>query len=82
MVVDLAALDGRSPLVEQPAEGADKPGLALAALPEQDDVVPGDEGALEVRQDGLAESDDAGEGVSPLSQAASRFSLISSLTLR
>ena len=63
MVVDLAARDGRRPLVEQPGQGADQPGLTLAALAEQDDVVPGDQGTLEVGQDGLAEPDDAGEGI-------------------
>jgi hypothetical protein len=65
MVVDLAALDDRSPLIKQPAEGADQPGLTLAALPEQDEVVPGDQGALQVRQHGLPEPHDAGEGVLP-----------------
>ena len=63
VVVDLAARDDRRPLVEQPGEGADQPGLALAALAEQDDVVPGEQGPLELGQDGLAEPDDAGEGV-------------------
>ncbi len=63
MVVDLAARDGRRPLVEQPGQGADQPGLTLAALAEQDDVVPGDQGTLEVGQDGLAEPDDAGKGI-------------------
>src|SRR5579862_864738 len=65
MVVDLAALHGWGPLVEQPGQGADQAGLTLTALPEQDDVVPRDQGPLEVRQDGLAEPDDAREGVLP-----------------
>src|SRR6185437_10821312 len=68
VVVDLAALDRGRPLVEQAAQGADQPGLTLAALAEQDDVVPGDQGALEVRQDGLAEPDDAGKGILPRPQ--------------
>ena len=63
MVVDLAALDGRGPLIEQPGQGPDQPGLTLAAFAEQDDVVPGDQGPLEVGQDGLVEPDDAGEGI-------------------
>ena len=63
VVVDLAAFDDRSPLVEQAAQGADQPGLTLAALAEQDEVVPGDQGAFQVGQDGLAEPHDAGEGV-------------------
>ena len=65
VVVDLAARDGRGPLVEQPGQRADQPRLTLAAFPEQDDVVPGDQRALEVRQDGLAEPDDAGERILP-----------------
>ena len=40
---------------------ADQPGLALAALAEQDDVVPGEQRPLEVGQHGLVEPDDAGE---------------------
>ena len=63
VVVDLAARDDRRPLVEQAGQGADQPGLTLAALAEQDDVVPGDQGPLEVGQDGLAEPDDAGKRV-------------------
>ena len=65
MVVDLAARDDRGPLVEQPDQGADQPGLTLATLPEQDDVVPRDQGPLQVRQHGLAEPDDAGKRILP-----------------
>ena len=61
VVVDLAALDDRRPLVQQAGQRADQPRLALAALTQQDHVVPGDDRALEVRQHGLAESDDARE---------------------
>src|SRR5580704_11435332 len=63
VVVDLAAFDCGRPLVEQAGERPDQAGLALAALPEQDHVVPGDDGPLQVRQDGLAEADDPGEGI-------------------
>ena len=63
MVVDLAAGDRRGPLVEQAGERADQARLALAALPEQDHVVPGDDGPLQVGQDRLAEADDPGEGI-------------------
>ena len=65
VVVDLAAGDHRGPLVEQAADRADQPGLALAALAQQDDVVPGEQGALHVRQHGLVEADDAGEPILP-----------------
>ena len=54
-------VDDRRPLVEQAGEGADQPGLALAALAEQDEVVAGEQRALEVGQDGVVEADDAGE---------------------
>ena len=43
MVVDLAAGDDRRPLVQQADQRADQPGLALAALAEQDDVVAGED---------------------------------------
>ena len=59
VVVDLAAVDDRRPLVEQGHQGADQPGLALAALAEQHDVVAGEQRALQGRQDGLVEPDDA-----------------------
>ena len=62
VLVDLAAGDDRRPLVEQPDQGADQPGLALAALAEQHEVVPGEQGALELGQHGVVEADDAGEG--------------------
>ena len=63
MVVDLAAGHHRCPFVQQAAERADQPRLPLPPLAEQDDVVPGDQRPLEVRQYGLAEPDDAGERV-------------------
>ena len=75
VVVDLAAGDDRHPLVEQAGQRADHARLGLAALAEEDDVVAGEEGVLELRQDGLlvAEhaleqrlaSGDAGDGVGP-----------------
>src|ERR1017187_3272790 len=63
MVVDLAAGDHRRPLVEQAGQGADQPGLALAALAEQDNVVTGDQRPLQVREYGIAESEDAGKRI-------------------
>ena len=62
VVVDLAAGDGGAPLVQQLHQGAHQPGLALAALAEQHQVVAGEQGALELGQDGVVEADDAGEG--------------------
>ena len=80
--MQLGAGDDRRPLVEQADDRADQPGLALAALAEQDDVVPGEQGALEVGQHGLVEADDAGEPVVARRIRGSRFSRISSLTVR
>src|SRR3954452_1776725 len=65
VVVDLAALDHRSPLVEQQADGPHDAGLALAALPEQHEVVPGEQRTLELGQHGVLEPHDAGEGGVP-----------------
>ena len=62
VVVDLAAGDLRAPLVEQLSQGAHQPGLALAALAEQDQVVAGQQGGLELGQHRVVEADDAGEG--------------------
>ena len=61
VLVELAADQHRRPLVEQADQGADEPGLALAALAEQDQVVPGDERALDLGDDGVLEPDDAGQ---------------------
>ena len=51
VVAEIGAGDDRRPLVEHPDHGAQQPGLALAALAEQDDVVPGDQRAFELRDD-------------------------------
>ena len=53
VVVDLAAGDDRHPLVEQPGERADHAGLRLAPLAQEDHVVAGEQGVLQLRQDGL-----------------------------
>ena len=63
VIVDLASRHRGRPLVEQPGEGANQPGLPLSALAEQDHVVPGDDRALQVGQDRLTESDDPGERI-------------------
>jgi hypothetical protein len=68
VVVDLAAGDHRRPLVEQPGDGAHQPGLALAALAEEHDVVAGEQGALQLGQHGVVEPDDAGERVTTCAQ--------------
>ena len=82
VVVDLAAGHDRGPLVEQLADRADEAGFALAALAQQDDVVPGEQGALHVGQHGLVEADVPGKRFCPARIRASRLSLISCLTVR
>ena len=52
----LAARDHGRPLVEQADQRAQQPGLALAALAEQHHVVAGEEGPLELRDDGVVEA--------------------------
>ena len=71
---ELGAVDDRRPLVEQPDEAAQQAGLALPALAEEDDVVAGEQGALELRDDGLAEAVEPGPRVAcPRARAASRL---------
>ena len=61
VLVELAADEDRRPLVEQADERADQPGLALAALAEQDQVVAGDQRPLDLGHDGVLEADHAGQ---------------------
>ena len=58
VLAEFGAGDDRGPFVEQPAQGAQQARLALAALTEQHDVVFGDQGALELRDDGVLEAQD------------------------
>ena len=78
VLAELGAADHRRPLVEQADQGAQQPGLALAALAEEHDVVAGDQGALELRDDGVVEAVQPGHGSGPRASAASRLSRISS----
>ncbi len=59
VVVDLAAGHDRHPLVEQVHQRADHAGLGLAPLAEEDHVVGGQDGVLELREDGLLVAHDA-----------------------
>ena len=63
VLAEVGAVDDRRPLVEQPDQRAQQPGLALAALAEQHHVVPGDQGPLELRDDGVVEAVQSGPGV-------------------
>jgi hypothetical protein len=60
--VDLTTCDLRAPFVQQRDQGAHQSGLALPPLAEQDQVVPGQQRRLQLRQHGLIEADDAREG--------------------
>ncbi len=76
-------VDHRRPLVEQADQGAQQPGLALAALAEQHDVVAGEQGPLELGDDGASRSRAArATGRGPRASAASRLSRISSRSVR
>ena len=52
IVVDLGTGDDGQPLVEQVRQRADDARLGLAPLPQEDDVVPGQEGVLQLRHHG------------------------------
>ena len=78
--MQLAALDDRSPLVEEADEGAQETGLALTALTEQDEIVSGQQRALELGPNGVLDPDDAGERVDASPEM--RLSRSSSLTVR
>ena len=56
MLAELGVLDHRTPLIEQPDHRAQQAGLALPALTKKHDVVAGDEGPLELRDDGGCEA--------------------------
>ena len=60
VVVDLGALDDRHPLVEQADQGTDDARLGLAALAQEDDVMPRQDGVLQLGHDRLFEAEDAG----------------------
>jgi hypothetical protein len=79
---ELGAGQHRGPLVEQAGQRADQPGLALAALAEQHQVVTGEQGPLHLRQHGVLEAEDAGERRLAARSLASRLSRTSALTLR
>ena len=61
VVVDLRAGHDRHPLVEEIDEGADDAGLGLPPLAQEDDVVPGQQGVLQLGEDGVVVAEDAGD---------------------
>ncbi len=68
MLAQLGSCDHRRPLVEQPGQRAQQPRLALAPLAEQHHVVPGDQGAFQLREHGVLEAEDARPRVTALGQ--------------
>ncbi len=61
VVVDLAAGDDRHRVVQQVHQGADEPGLGLPSLAQEDDVLSGEEGVLQLGDHRLLIAHDAGE---------------------
>ena len=59
MLAQFGPADHRRPLVKQPDQRAQQPGLALAAFAEQDEVVTRDQRPLQLRQYGVVEAQDA-----------------------
>ena len=57
VVVDLGVGHDGEPFVEEPDQRPDDAGLGLATLPQQDDVVPGQKGVLQLRQDAVFEAE-------------------------
>ena len=81
VVVDLRALHDGEPFVEQADQGPDDPGLGLAPLTQQDDVVTGQYGVLELGDDGVVEAQHPGhQAVSPAAIRAMVLRRISSAT--
>jgi hypothetical protein len=60
IVVDLRVGHDGQPLVEQAVQGPDDPGLGLAPLAEEDDVVAGQDGVLQLGQHGVLEAQHPG----------------------
>src|SRR5439155_16434063 len=61
VVVDLAAADDGDALVEQRDQRTQQARLGLAALAEEDDVLAGEDGVLQLRDDAVVVAADAGE---------------------
>ncbi len=68
VLAELGAFDDRRPFVEQAGQGAQQTGLALPALAEQHDVVPGYQGSLQLRDDGGLEAVEPGPRITTLAQ--------------
>ena len=61
IIIQLAARDNRNPLVQQVHHLPNQPRLRLPPFPQQDDVLPRQNGILQLRNHRLLKADDAGE---------------------
>src|SRR5688572_8994877 len=66
MLAQLGSVNHGRPLVEQTCEASQQPGLALTPLAQQNDVVTGEEGALQLRDDRGVESVNARPWIAPV----------------
>jgi hypothetical protein len=82
MIVDLAAVDRRIDSSSKLTIARTSRVFAWPRFPQQDQVVPGEDPALQARQHRFVEPDDPGNSSSPRSSLASRFARSSSFTVR
>ena len=65
VLIELRALDHRTPLVEQSGQGTQQAGLSLASLTQQHDVMAGNQGPLELRDDRAVKAVQTGPRILP-----------------
>ncbi len=68
IVVELPAADDRQVLVEQADQESGHPRLGLSALPQEHEILAGEDRVLDLWQDGLVVADDAGQDRQVLAQ--------------
>ena len=61
MIVDLGAGDDRHRVVEQMDQLPEHPGLGLSAQAQEQDIMLGEDGVLDLGDDGLLVAEDVGE---------------------
>ncbi len=66
--LSFGTFDDRRPFVQQSSQGAQQAGLALAALTQKHNVMPGNECAFELGQHGAAKAEDSGPRIATLCQ--------------
>jgi hypothetical protein len=73
IVVHLAAENNGDLIVQQVDHRADQPRFGLTALAQEDDVLPGEDRVLELRDHGFFEAEDAGEDVLTLAHLVDKI---------